>query len=59
MVRKLIFAAFLLAYGIWLVSHPARTAGLNEWGDCMSIKGLVCIPKLPRSSHERAAVPVA
>ena len=31
MERKLIFAAFLLAYGIWLVSHPARTAGLNEW----------------------------
>ena len=45
MVRKLIFATFLLGYGIWLVTYPARTAGLNQWRDCATPKGLICIPK--------------
>ena len=46
MMRKLIFAAFILAYGIWLLTYPARTAGLHNWRDCMTIKGIVCIPKV-------------
>jgi len=47
MAQKLIFAAFLFAFGAWLLIHPARTAGLNSWRDCMTVKGLRCIPKLP------------
>ena len=50
MVRKLIFAALVLAYGAWLLASPARTAGLNGWRDCMTVKGMICIPKLPSSA---------
>ena len=46
MVRKLIFTAFVLAYGIWLTTNPARTAGLHSWRDCMTVKGIICIPKV-------------
>jgi hypothetical protein len=45
MVCRLIFAAVLPGYGIWLVTYPARTAGLNQWRDCATPKGLICIPK--------------
>jgi hypothetical protein len=31
MVRKLVFAALILAYGAWLLTYPARTAGLHGW----------------------------
>ena len=46
MVRKPIFAAFILAYGIWLLTNPARTAGLHNWRGCMTVKGIICIPKV-------------
>jgi hypothetical protein len=44
MVCRLIFAAVLPGYGIWLMTYPARTAGLNQWRDCATPKGLICIP---------------
>jgi hypothetical protein len=47
MVRKLVFAALILAYGAWLLTYPARTAGLHGWRDCMAVKGMVCIPTSP------------
>jgi hypothetical protein len=50
MTRKLIFAAFILAYAGWLLAYPVRTAGLNGWRDCMTVKGLLCIPKLSASA---------
>jgi hypothetical protein len=50
MVRKLIFAAFILAYGAWLLTYPARTAGLHGWRDCMTVKGMICIPERPTSA---------
>jgi len=55
MVCKLTFAALILGYGIWLVTAPARTAGMKPWRDCFTAKGLICIPK-PGSSHERSAL---
>jgi hypothetical protein len=44
MVKKLIFGAFLLAFGLWLVVRPQVMAGLS-WRDCVTLKGVVCIPK--------------
>lgn len=50
MVRKLIFVAFIIAYGAWLLTYPARTAGLRGWHACFTVKGMICIPKLPSSA---------
>jgi hypothetical protein len=44
MVRKLIFAVFVLAFGLWLVARPQFSAGLT-WQDCATVKGIICIPK--------------
>jgi hypothetical protein len=47
MAQKVTFAAFLLLYGLWMVIYPARTAGVKPWQECMTLKGLICVPKLP------------
>jgi hypothetical protein len=47
MTPKIILVAFLVVYRLWLIAHPARTAGLGSWQDCMTVKGLICVPKLP------------
>jgi hypothetical protein len=47
MIGKLILAAFLLFYGVWIVAYPARTAGMKTWQECSTVKGLICVPKLP------------
>jgi len=44
MARKLIFAGFILAFGLWLVVRPQFTEGLT-WQDCTTAKGIICVPK--------------
>jgi hypothetical protein len=44
MARKLIFAGFILAFGLWLVVRPQFTEGLT-WQDCTTAKGVICVPK--------------
>jgi hypothetical protein len=44
MARKLIFAGFILAFGLWLLVRPQFSEGLTR-KDCTTVKGIVCVPK--------------
>jgi hypothetical protein len=43
MLHKVLFAIFIVSYGLWLLVHPAHTQS-RHWKDCWTPKGIVCVP---------------